>query len=97
MFAPLHPVLACAGHSGSPLDISSWWLAFTAFFGANLLQSGITRGCPRDLMLRKLGAPIWLLTRTSRPGRGAHQIGSAGGGHYDRAYSCRSAGQSMCS
>ena len=28
------------GLPGSPLYMSQWWLAFTAFVGANLLQSG---------------------------------------------------------
>ena len=31
------------GVPGSPLFVSPWWLAFTAFVGLNLLQSGITR------------------------------------------------------
>ena len=31
-------------------------LAFTAFVGANLLQSGFTRWCMLDNILRKLGA-----------------------------------------
>jgi hypothetical protein len=31
------------------------WLWFTAFVGANLLQSGFTRFCPLDIMLRKAG------------------------------------------
>ncbi len=43
------------GLPGSPLFISSWWLAFTAFVGANLMQSGITGWCPLEIILRKLG------------------------------------------
>ena len=43
------------GVPGSPLFLSSWWLAFTAFVGANLLQSGFTRWCPLEVILRKLG------------------------------------------
>ena len=43
------------GVPGSPLYVSSWWLAFTAFVGANLLQSGFTRWCPLEVILRKLG------------------------------------------
>ena len=31
------------GVPGSPLFVSSWWLAFTAFVGANLVQSSLTR------------------------------------------------------
>ncbi|MFM1859964.1 MAG: YgaP family membrane protein [Burkholderiaceae bacterium] len=39
----------------SPLFVSEWWLAFTAFVGANLLQSAITRWCLMETILRKLG------------------------------------------
>ena len=30
---------------------------FTAFVGFNLLQSGFTRFCPLEIILRKLGVP----------------------------------------
>lgn len=43
------------GVEGSPLYLSKWWLAFTAFVGANLLQSGITRWCLMESILRMLG------------------------------------------
>ncbi|HTH09742.1 DUF2892 domain-containing protein [Acidovorax sp.] len=43
------------GVPGSPLFVSPWWLAFTAFVGLNLLQSGITRWCLMETILRKLG------------------------------------------
>ncbi len=43
------------GTPGSPVFLSKWWLAFTAFVGANLLQSGITRWCLMDSILRRLG------------------------------------------
>ena len=43
------------GVPGSPLFVSVWWLAFTAFVGVNLLQSGLTRWCMMETMLRKLG------------------------------------------
>ena len=43
------------GIPGSPIFISPWWLAFTAFVGLNLLQSGITRWCLMETILRKLG------------------------------------------
>jgi len=43
------------GIPGSPLYVSTWWLAFTAFVGANLLQSAVTRWCPLEIILRKLG------------------------------------------
>jgi hypothetical protein len=44
------------GIPGSPLFLSQWWLAFTAFVGANLLQSGFTKWCLMEVILRKLGA-----------------------------------------
>ncbi len=43
------------GVPGSPLFVSPWWLAFTAFVGLNLLQSGVTKWCLMESMLRKLG------------------------------------------
>jgi len=43
------------GVPGSPLFVNSWWLAFTAFVGINLLQSGFTRWCLMESILRKLG------------------------------------------
>ena len=42
---------------GSPLFMSRWWLAFTAFVGANLLQFGFTNVCPLGWILKKLGVP----------------------------------------
>jgi hypothetical protein len=42
------------GVQGSPLFVSHNWLWFTAFVGANLLQSGFTRFCPMEIFLRKL-------------------------------------------
>jgi hypothetical protein len=39
----------------SPFFVSQWWLAFTAFVGANLLQSSFSRWCLMESMLRKLG------------------------------------------
>ena len=45
------------GVSGSPLFMSQWWLAFTAFVGANLFQFGFTNVCPLGWMLKKLGVP----------------------------------------
>jgi len=45
------------GVPGSPIFVSAWWLAFTAFVGVNLLQSGITRWCLMEQIVRKLGAP----------------------------------------
>ena len=43
------------GVPGSPLYLSTWWLAFTAFVGANLLQSALTRWCLMESLLRRLG------------------------------------------
>jgi hypothetical protein len=45
------------GIEGSPLFVSSWALAFTAFVGANLFQFGFTNACPMSWILRKLGVP----------------------------------------
>ncbi len=46
------------GAPGSPLFVSPWWLAFTAFVGANLLQFGFTNVCPLGIILKKLGVPV---------------------------------------
>ncbi|TAK51548.1 MAG: DUF2892 domain-containing protein [Betaproteobacteria bacterium] len=43
------------GVEASPLFLSPHALWFTAFVGANLLQSGFTRLCPLESILRKLG------------------------------------------
>ena len=43
------------GIPGSPVFVNQWWLAFTAFVGANLLQSGLTRWCLMEAILRRLG------------------------------------------
>jgi hypothetical protein len=45
------------GVEASPLYVSSYWLWFTAFVGANLFQSGFTQFCPLDMILKKLGVP----------------------------------------
>jgi hypothetical protein len=44
------------GIPGSPIFVSPWWLAFTAFVGINLLQSGLTKWCLMESIMRKLGA-----------------------------------------
>lgn len=36
---------------------SHYWLLFTAFVGANLLQSAITGFCPLAKILRMIGVP----------------------------------------
>jgi Protein of unknown function (DUF2892) len=43
------------GVSGSPLFHSTYWLWFTAFVGANLLQSSFTGFCPLVTILKRLG------------------------------------------
>jgi hypothetical protein len=56
LFAGLFILVSLAlGVPGSPLYLSSWWLAFTAFVGANLLQSSFTHWCPLEIILRRLG------------------------------------------
>ena len=39
----------------SPVFVSKWFLAFTAFVGLNLLQSGFTGFCPPEKLLTKMG------------------------------------------
>ena len=36
---------------------SPYWLWFTAFVGANLLQASFTGFCPLAMILKRLGAP----------------------------------------
>ena len=43
------------GVEASPLYVHAGFLWFTAFVGFNLLQSGFTRFCPLETILRKLG------------------------------------------
>jgi hypothetical protein len=43
------------GVEASPLFFSKHFLWLTAFVGANLFQSGFTRFCPLEMILRKLG------------------------------------------
>jgi len=45
------------GAPASPLFVSQWWLAFTAFVGANLFQYGLTNFCPLGWLLKRLGVP----------------------------------------
>jgi hypothetical protein len=44
------------GIPGSPIFVSPWFLAFTAFVGVNLLQSALTKWCLMETIMRKLGA-----------------------------------------
>ena len=58
VFAGLFVMISLAlGVEGSPLFVSKWALAFTAFVGANLFQSGFTNFCPLGILLKKLGVP----------------------------------------
>lgn len=43
------------GVEGSPLFVSKWFLAFTAFVGLNLLQFGFSNICPLGMILKRLG------------------------------------------
>lgn len=43
------------GVEASPIFVSPHFLWLTAFVGANLFQSGFTRLCPLESILRKLG------------------------------------------
>ena len=43
------------GAPASPLFHSAYWLWFTAFVGINLLQSGVTRWCLMERILRGVG------------------------------------------
>ena len=43
------------GIPGSPVFVNVWFLGFTAFVGVNLLQSGLTKWCLLETMLRKVG------------------------------------------
>ncbi len=58
IFAGIFILLSLAlGVEGSPLFVSRWWLAFTAFVGFNLFQYGFTNICPLGWILRKAGVP----------------------------------------
>ena len=43
------------GAPASPFFHSSYWLWFTVFVGANLMQSGLSHWCLLERILRKLG------------------------------------------
>ncbi|MGZ9031081.1 MAG: YgaP family membrane protein [Burkholderiaceae bacterium] len=56
VFAGTFILLSLAlGVEGSPIFVSRWWLAFTAFVGFNLFQYGFTNFCPLGWMLKKAG------------------------------------------
>ena len=45
------------GVEASPIFMSKYWLWFTAFVGANLLQFGFTKVCPMGIILKAFGIP----------------------------------------
>jgi len=56
VFAGTFILLSLAlGVPASPIFHSAYWLWFTAFVGANLLQFGFTKVCPLGMILKKLG------------------------------------------
>ena len=56
VFAGTFILLSLAlGVPASPIFHSAYWLWFTAFVGANLLQFGFTKVCPLGFILKKLG------------------------------------------
>ncbi len=58
IFAGLFILISLAlGAPESPVFVSQWWLAFTAFVGANLFQFGFSNVCPLGFILKKLGVP----------------------------------------
>lgn len=50
-------VSVALGAPSSPLFVSEWFLAFTAFVGLNLFQFGFTNFCPLATILKNLGIP----------------------------------------
>jgi hypothetical protein len=53
-------------HIYNGVDLSSpTWLWFTAFVGANLLQSGFTRWCLMEQILKKAGVKSGCVQQTS--------------------------------
>ena len=56
VFAGFFILLSLAlGVPVSPIFHSAYWLWFTAFVGINLLQSGLTRWCLMERILRAFG------------------------------------------
>lgn len=56
------------GVEASPLFISKYFLWLTAFVGANLFQSSLTKFCPLEMLLKKLGLPSCESRTGSKPG-----------------------------
>ena len=56
IFAGSFVMLSLAlGVQGSPLFMNQNWLWFTLFVGFNLFQSGFTKFCPLEIVLKRLG------------------------------------------
>ena len=56
LLAGLFILLSLAlGIPDSPVFVSQWWLAVTAFVGFNVMQSGLTKWCLLETVMRKLG------------------------------------------
>lgn len=56
MFAGIFILVSLAlGVPESPIFVSKYFLWFTVFVGANLLQSSFTQFCPLEIMLKKAG------------------------------------------
>ena len=56
IFAGIAVLLGLAlGADASPIFVNANFLWLAAFVGANLLQSGITRFCPLEIVLRRMG------------------------------------------
>jgi hypothetical protein len=45
------------GAPASPLYVSSYWLWFAVFVGIAQFQSGLTKWCLMDIVLKKVGVP----------------------------------------
>ncbi len=43
------------GAPSSPFFVNEWWLAFTLFVGANVFQSGLSKWCLLETIMRKMG------------------------------------------
>lgn len=59
------------GAQASPIFVNAHFLWLSAFVGANLLQFGITRFCPLEIVLRRLGVPSACAAPAARAPRGA--------------------------
>lgn len=56
MFAGIFILISLGlGVPESPLFLTKYFLWFTVFVGANLLQSSFTQFCPLEILLRKAG------------------------------------------